>query len=157
MRKFLHTHRHHSMIRWESLCNTGDTQGGVAYRIFDFVLHKNAIGHHVPAGSGPHERRLLGCPPPSPRQIHSPMEIQGQNRLRFPGGVLGGQDLGAGLSTTGTNPSFYARIDKERPFPGRRTFPFCGVPRRGFLGIISGKGPDVAGIWDSAMTEISWG
>jgi hypothetical protein len=32
------------MIRRDSLCNTGDTQEGVAYQIFDFVLHKNVIG-----------------------------------------------------------------------------------------------------------------
>jgi len=42
--EFLRYHRHHSIIRWDSLCNTGDTQEGVVYQIFDFVLHKKAIG-----------------------------------------------------------------------------------------------------------------
>ena len=32
------------MIRWDALCNTGDTQEGVVYQIFDFVLRKNVIG-----------------------------------------------------------------------------------------------------------------
>jgi len=35
------------MVRRDSLCNTGDTQGGVAYQISGFVLHKNVIGHNV--------------------------------------------------------------------------------------------------------------
>jgi len=89
------------------------------------------------------------------REIHSPGEKQGQNRLRFHGGGFGGHDLGGCVSTAATKLLILARIAKERPFPGRWTFPFCGVPRRGFLGIISGKGPEIAGTRDSTMTEIS--
>jgi len=85
--------------------------------------------------------------------IHSPLEIQGQNGLRFQRGVFGGQVLGASVSTTATKSLILARIAKERPFPGRGTFSFCGIHRRGFLGIISGKGPEIAGTRDSTMTE----
>jgi len=40
---FLSSHRHHSMMRRDSLCNIGDTQEGVVYQIFDFVIHKSVI------------------------------------------------------------------------------------------------------------------
>jgi len=81
------------------------------------------------------------------------MGKQGQNRLLFPGGGFGGHDLRGCVSTAATKPLILARIAKERPFPGRGTFPFCGIHRRGFLVIISGKGPEIAGTRDSTMTE----
>ena len=43
-REFRPNPRHHSLVRRDSLCNTGDTQEGVVYHIFDFVVHKNTMG-----------------------------------------------------------------------------------------------------------------
>ena len=42
-REFQPNNRHHSLARRDSLCNTGDTQAGIAYQIFDFVVHKNTM------------------------------------------------------------------------------------------------------------------
>jgi len=45
------------------LCNTGDTQEGVAYQIFDFVLHKNVIGQcNWHAGARKKEGQIAGVP-----------------------------------------------------------------------------------------------
>jgi hypothetical protein len=52
------------MIRRDSLCNTGDTQEGVVYQIFDFVLHKNVIGKcNWHAGARKKEGQIAGITP----------------------------------------------------------------------------------------------
>jgi len=80
----------------------------------------------------------------------------GQNRLRFPEGGSGGHDLGGNVSAARENPLIFTRIDEKRPISGQWTFPLYGVPRKGFLGIISGKGPEKAGLRGGTVTGFSW-